>query len=428
MARPSSECSPTSSPKTNFTSSPKSNFHASLKKTSITVPENPWDWFYLLENQPRRGEAVWDPWPVKRFNANCVFKAAQALVEQRNEENVDNLIDRVVLLPASGSIEGIHGGSAGTDLYSIRSPRKLPVRIHLWMTVQGKVMVRKNSLTSSLRQLLKTFDNSTWDGNFKYYEFWRSISLGQKDLIQLRIPDHLHQAVYERWWTVNVFRFLDLPAELRNMIISFATCKTAEPYAHVYRPKDFHPLPKPNTNLLLVNRQLRHEAMHILLKQVTFTFRKHGQLLRFFEQISKEDRLALQSLELVFDQESLLDFFGAQVFRHSPKPGFSSADFYFKTTLFTERIGLKHLRIYFPHPREKRKCKKLRYLCRRTISLWIWAAARKFLRDIPNVEFTGYIDEDLKKDWLETLALERKGILTDPMEIEVWQRRTWDNE
>lgn len=439
MARPSYERSLTPSPKSGFTSSPKLNLKASPKQNSspsprsTTEPENPWDRFYLMENQHARDHTVWDPWPVKRFGADHLFKTAQKLVKQRNEANVDNLINRVILLPASGGIPGIHGGW-DTDLYSLRSPSQRPVRVHLWMTAQGKILVRNCGSVTTFINFLKSFDLNHWGGAFKYYNFWKSTSLSHMDMIQLGIPDRLHHVVHERWWSINVFRFLDLPAELRNMIISFAMSNTAEPYSHVYRPKNARSrripaLDQPNVNLFLVNKQLRREAIPILLKQVTFTFHQHGQLLRFFEQISREDRLAIQSLELVFNQETLLDFFGAQVFRrHNSSQGDSSAFFYFINTLFTDRIRLKHLRIYFPHTREKKKCKKLRYSCQRTVNLWIWAAARGCLRDIPKVEFTGYVDEDQKKEWLDTLALERKGFLSDPKELELWQREVWDTE
>lgn len=387
--------------------------------------ENPWDRFYLLENAR---VTAWDPWPVKRFVPTALFTAAQELVKERNEENVDNLIDRVVILPACNSVADVHGTTAGTELYSIRSPKNRPVRIHLWMTAGGRVMVRKNCSSIPFRVLLKSFETATWEGPCKHYKFWRSVTLNQQDLRQLRIPKRLQQAVLDRWKLMNVFRYMDLPAELRDSIASYAMGSWTEPYAKLYRPKKYIPNEKPNTSLLLVSKQLRREATPILMSQVTFLFHKHGQLLRFFEQIPKPSLYALRSLRLLFDHESLLDFFGAQVFPDSPWPGESSSDYYFADSLFTERIPLKHLRICFPHPEQHLKCRKLRSACQRIVCEWVWAAARWCFRDIPDVIFEGCIKSSQKNEWLAILALERQGILPDPHEITAWQDEVWSME
>lgn len=73
--------------------------------------------------------------------------------------------------------------------------------------------------------------------------------------------------------------------------------RVVEPYESVYRPKDHLPLSKPNMSLTLVNKQLHGEAMKILFSQVTFSFRHHGQLLRFFNRISKASYCEMKSVE-----------------------------------------------------------------------------------------------------------------------------------
>lgn len=426
VSTPNSKSSPKFSPHASPKASPKKSPKLTSKLIPRHSPKNPWKSFYLLKDPSKL--IGWDPWPVKRFEVTPAFKAAQKLINQRNEENLDNLVDRIVLLPASSSIPYVHGGTSTTDLYSIRSPRNLPVRIHLWITARGKVMVRKNSISMPLPQLLDTFKISTWEGPFKNYVFWRRVNLSQAVLAQLEIPKRFHQMVYERWWSVNIFRFMDLPPELRDMILGYAIGDATEPYSNVYRPSTLPPLPSPNANLLLASKQLRSEAISILFSQVTFIFRKHGQLMRFFECISKPSFYALRSLELNFDHRDFLDVFGAQVFRHSPTPGFSTADYYFRESLFSDRLRLRHIRFNFPHPREHIATKHLRYTCQRTVCQWIWAAARRCLRDVPHVEFEGCIKDDQKEEWLETLAVERKGILTDPKEIKLWQKEVWSAE
>lgn len=393
--------------------------------TSRDPSKNP---FYLLGPSPRSRDMNWDPWPVKYFKSSALFKSAQDIIKQRNEQDVDNWIDKISLLPASNSIQGVQGRTSNTELYSIRSPGRLPMRIHIWSTPKGKVMVRKGIHSLSLIEFLKTFEIKTWSGLCKDYDFWKSAQISDEFYRQLEIPSHLREAVWQKWWAVNGFKFLELPAELREMVLRFAIGHLAEPYARVYRPNDCLPLRKTCTNLVLVNKQVREEAMPIMLSQVTFLFRKHGQLLRFFEQIPPSSLFALRSLELNFNHETLLDFFGAQVFRHRPSPGYSTSDYYFKDSHFTTSLRLRHIRIYFPHPREHLNSTKLRCACQRTVCLWVWAAARRCLRNIPRVEFEGCIKDDQKKEWLETLALERQGIVTDPEEIESWQMRVWSAE
>lgn len=392
--------------------------------------KNPWKRFYLLEPTPRSRVTDWDPWPVKNFRPNALFRVAEGLIRQRNEESVDNFLNRIVLLPASNSVAVMHGGTATTDLYSIRSPNKLPMRIHLWRTPGGKIMVRKGIQSMTLVQLIETFeiDSSSSIGPCRFYDFWRSPEMNEKFLSYLEVPDHLKNGFQQRWWSINGFPFLELPAELREMVLQFAIGHIAEPYARVYRPAKCLPFRSPCANLLLVNKQLRREALPILFSQVTFVFRKHGQLMRFFEQIPKPSLYALQSLELRFDHETLLDFFGAPVFRNSPAAGFSSSDYYLKETLFRDRIKLRHICIYFPHPREHRNSKSLKNACQKTVCSWIWAAARRCLRDIPNVDFKGSIKNSQKKEWLEILSLERQGIFSDQKYIKEWQTQVWNKE
>lgn len=400
----------------------------SNKPKSTSKANNPWESFFLLETNSKSRDLSWNPWPVKYFQSTPLFQAAQKIIKQRNEQDVDNFIDKICLLPASNSVKGVHGKTCKTELYSIRSPSRLPTRIHLWFTTGDKIMIIKGTKCLPLLEFLDTFEVKVSRGPCKHYEFWKSVQISNELLTQMKTPDHLYEPLNRRWWAVNGFKFLQLPFELRNMILSLAIGHIIEPYASVYRPADCLPLRKTCTNLVLVNKQLRREAMPIMLSQMTYLFRKHGQLLRFFKQISTPSLYALKSLELNFDHETLLDFFGAQVFRCAPMPGYSTSDYYFKDSHFTTRLRLEHLRIYFPHPREHLNCRKLRSSCQRTVCLWVWAAARRCLRDIPNVELEGCIKADQKNEWLNTLALERQGILESREAIMIWQTRVWSAE
>lgn len=373
--------------------------------------ESPYDSFYLLDIKQ---DIPWDPWPVRRQKPTALFLAAQVVIRERNSENIDNVVDRVVLLPASGSIPGIQGGVGGVDLFSIRSPRNMPVRIHMWMAAGNMVMMKKEDQMMSLSRFLKSFDISSWKGICKHFKFWESVILDYKVLSDIKAPKRLHQAMFERYWSIHPFRFLDLPPEIRIMVLEYAIDRRMKPYFNEYQntpcilSTNFS-----NTRFSLVSRQLKQESAAIMFSQVTFVFHKRKALARFVRQVPIDYLLTIRSLELNFNHATLLSLFGAKGFPSFKRGGYSNSD---------NALGfkLKHLRINFPHPREH-----FVNACQRTLCLWIWAGARQQLRAIPHVEFVGCIKDDQKKEWLETLALERKGILPDPEELKSWQKEVW---
>jgi hypothetical protein len=372
--------------------------------------------FYLLEETTISRVTDWDPWPVKNFRPNTLFRAAEDIIKQRNEENVDNAVDKIVLLPASSTAAVIRMGTADNDTCSIRSPSRLPMRIHLWQTSTGKIMVRKGIHSIPLVQFIRIFDVVDWSGPCKFYFFWKDLAMNDEVLNALAIPDHLKEAFHQRWWTINGFPFFDLPTELREMVLKLAIGDIAEPYKHFSGSSVCK-------SLLSANRQLRREALPIMMSEISFVVRKPGQLMRFLEEIPKPTINALRSLKLFFDHETLLDIFGAQVPLGSPKLGYSLKD-----ALFRDGIKLRRLFIFFPHPVLFRSSRSLRGACQKTVCSWIWAAARPYLRDIPAVEFEGHIKDSQKKEWLEILSLERRGILPDRHEMEEWQLQVWNTK
>ena len=104
---------------------------------------DPCDRFYAIKDKQslqvrkaRRSETlVWDPWPVTEVQKDAMFDAAMKLVQQRNSQCVDIYADKIELLPASGNVLGVQGGSQELSLYSLRSPDTMPVRFHLWHIV-----------------------------------------------------------------------------------------------------------------------------------------------------------------------------------------------------------------------------------------------------------------------------------------------------
>ena len=108
--------------------------------TAGSEPADPYDRFYAIKDKQslqvkkaRRSKTlVWDPWPVTKVQKDAIFDVAMKLVQQRNSQCVDICANKIVLLPASGNLLGVQGGSRELPLYSLRSPDTLPVRFHLW--------------------------------------------------------------------------------------------------------------------------------------------------------------------------------------------------------------------------------------------------------------------------------------------------------
>ena len=111
--------------------------------TAGNVSADPYYRFYAIKDKQslqvrkaRRSQTlVWDPWPVTKLQKDAMFDAAMKLVQQRNSQCADIRADKIELLPASGNVLGVQGGSQELSLYSPRSPDTLPVRFHLWHIV-----------------------------------------------------------------------------------------------------------------------------------------------------------------------------------------------------------------------------------------------------------------------------------------------------
>lgn len=108
--------------------------------TAGSEPGDLFDEFYAIKDKQspqvkkarRSGTFVWDPWPVTTVQKDALFNAAIKLVRQRNSHCVNICMNKIVLLPASGNLLGVQGGSREFPLYSLRSPDMPPVKFHLW--------------------------------------------------------------------------------------------------------------------------------------------------------------------------------------------------------------------------------------------------------------------------------------------------------
>ena len=78
---------------------------------------------------------------MKVFKADEIARRALDAVRRRNGDSyTDRFGNTIEMLPASGNLNGVHGGREGIYLYSLRSPSHFPVRFHLWARPDKKLM------------------------------------------------------------------------------------------------------------------------------------------------------------------------------------------------------------------------------------------------------------------------------------------------
>lgn len=378
----------------------------------------------LLGKEEKR--PLWDPWPVDNFRSgsDVVFSAAREVLRQRNYQCIDNFIDRIILLPASSDPKSrLQGGSCGMWLYSIRSPSTLPAQIVLWMTPAGKIVVRRGNHSSSFRNFIAAWASKGTVAHHpcKHYDFWKSIKIDDRWLDS--IPKHLHQQFRDRWWAVNGFRFLDLPFELREMIITFALGPIAEPYE--YKPQDplyKKSLPAPNIKLAVVNKQLQQEVLPVLFGHTKFRFSDNGKFWGFFykhESMFKRIRF----IELAQDKFRLLALFGVRMKTGQRSYGYKLFPTGHSKTfayICTELPSLRRICIHIPCVNESSFSGRHNG-CQELYCWAFWAGARECFRRIPTVDLQGYISDAQKRVLLKDLGDEERGIIPDTEELRNWQ-------
>lgn len=401
--------------------------------------------------QPVSQETVCDPWPVTKFGCrkDTVMEAAQVLVRARNTELI-NIRCKIVLLPASSGISGVQGGSRDRPLYSLRPPKMEPFKIHMWQIPEvrtwnkttwswhvtpGKIMVRRGQKSEPLSQLLKTIGVAKGEAQMSdlcnHFRCWRFFSTVGEWLNEF--PRHLHGVVYQRWWSFNGFRFLDLPPELREIILTFAMGPIAVPFTRKLRSKRHPPSAMQDMRLCLVNKQLNREAVAVLYAHTTFYFYSLKQLRRFCcyreasGRVSRSNK-GLRYLELDLSPECLLRLFGVSFGPDGPSPPGTHYDpsLAIDLGMFSDdEIPLcQKIRIRIPHvyqhkPRPDNTC------CQKVHNRAFWAGARARLRDIAVVELVGHIDEIQKNEFLAEHALDRKGVMPEVEDSAEWQKGIW---
>ena len=391
-------------------------------------------------------EMVCDPWPVTKLGCNkdSVLEAARALLRARNTELV-SICSKIILLPASGNVHGVQGGSRERSLYSLHAPSIEPFKVHIWqipakytwnrrmgswVITPGKIMVRRGQKCEPLTQLLKTLGVAKGEAKTSdlctHFRCWRSLDTGGEWLKEF--PKHLRLSVYQRWWSFNGVHFLQLPPELREVILTFALGPRAVPFAKK-RHLDLYPGPRsPDMRLSRVNKQVNREVIATLLAHTKFYFYTFEQFLEFFKDTQDLSRAffrpikGFRFLELDLSPYALLYLFGVTFSlrdnryeqRLAPEPGIYFDD---ETPLCHKiRINIPTL---FHHPRAVSAGSSC---CQKNYNQAFWAGARAQLCKVAVVEFVGQIDIGQKEEWLAEHALERKGFIPRAMDFAVWQQ------
>lgn len=380
-------------------------------------------------------EMIHDSWLIDKkleCRKDSVLEAARLLVRAHNTQLV-NVCSKIVVLPASGNVHGIQAGSRERSLYSLHAISLEPFEVHMWqipaihtwnratsscVITPGKIMVRRGQKSEPLSQLLKTLGVAKREAKpsdlCNHFQCWRTLDTGCEWLN--RFPKHLHGSVYQRWWSFNGFKFLQLPPELRELILTFALNPLAVPFAGVLHSDRGPRSSLPDMRLSLVSKQLNREVIAALLAHTKFYFPTIAHILFFFDNTQDVSRAfyrpvnGFKLLELDLNAFELLWLFSVSL-------GSEDTDIWrFDSGIFSNNeTPLCHkIRIHIPHIPS----------CQKAYNLAFWAGARARLRNIAVVELVGQIDTTLKEEWLAEHALDRKmGIEAE--DFGVWQKDIW---
>ncbi len=143
--------------------------------------------------------------------------------------------------------------------------------------------------------------------------------------------------------------------------------------------------------------------------------------------MSSISRTNVRYIELDLDPEQLRSLFGVPGDRRAgdsvqPNCDNLSARFQF----FVNELRPQRVRIKLPPESylwsgqgcDLTVCQKI--FCHR-----IWAGTRVHLHDVPVVELGEHINEQQRQNWMNELALERKGNIPGLKELVEWQKNIW---
>ncbi len=317
-----------------------------------------------------------------------VLVLAQTVIHRRNISTFGNFL-MPIRLDQCGFTD-----SHGDRLYNFKPHRQHLFRVHLKLLEGNHVSIRTGQTWVALEKYLDIYSSRKRTGSGNYF---CSSPPSRSEM----------SASLQKFWAVNgkSFRFLDLPAELRNNVYRFAMGPQAYPYRYKTdsrHTKYFDVEEAPNTSLLRINKQTRREATRVLFSETIFCFFDNFSPLCFTLDVASIDVKALRHLELSFSHVGFLNFFGADLGSHNKIEEHEAA-------MVLRRLALDGICLCFPHPSELRRCRWLRSGCQTTICCWILEAAQPYIKHIRIIELEGSIKTRQKADFLAELERERRG-------------------
>jgi len=306
---------------------------------------------------------------------------AQCLIQQRNLSSIDASIEHIELLSTcAGTNNGLLQGRIDEmKLYSIRSRSHPPVRVYLWNTPDGKVMVRYKLQSMSLARFLDMFEVPETSIGC-YSRVWRTLLEEDIDFF----PPHLRKTAYQRWRSMNTFpKFMELPPEVREKIIHFAVFPRP-----LTLPRQYGLNIPPNNHRIMdltrVNRHIYSLTASMIYSQTTFSFVSLDVYDWFVSKLSDASRNTIQSIEISFSITETLAFF-EDMYPANRRCEGTAAQGHTGPSLRIENLSnLRHLCVDFS---QHDRYRFLNTAGRRTLCTWVWEAAQPYIARKPSVSF-----------------------------------------
>lgn len=208
------------------------------------------------------------------------------------------------------------------------------------------------------------------------------------------------------WWLANdqSFRFLDLPAEIRETIYRYAFGQIVEPYpTSKARRRGQNQVIKernPSAKILRTNRQVYTESSHILFSYTPFFVEHRGvlkMLLRAPAQCSR-----IRRLELALSHH---DFFRTFGFSFTDEFRYQSP----RIIQALRKMTLNHLELSIAPPSLRTESTWADGACQSIVVDWILEAAWPWVRGHP-VKVTGYVKSKQKVAFEALCLVEKRAV------------------
>lgn len=317
----------------------------------------------------------------------------------RTFENFQVYYNRLYHYPSghAHSVQDQHGNWLGYDKYVFDMYGQEPKNVNVQASKRGKVFVVYAKAWMALEDFLSKL---TPPVNIWEPEPSEHLSLDDKT--------RLWQDQWQ-WWqrTGKKFRLLDLPTEIRELIYKFALVKKIEAYPHArgrkLLPAHAHSLAKrlPNVKLLKTNRQVYHEAKHILYRDSVF-FIEHLFLIEDGLLYKKAMRPNIRKLDLALSHKQFWKLFGFKAGNHNYEPEMSA--------FMLRKMKLTELTLTMPTPLSASDCKWLQRSCQKTAVDWILESAWPWVKGHP-VKLQGSVKTRQRDEFLEKCAAEHAEYL-----------------